>query len=88
MKIPSSRNMSLFGIAIGLVLGFCGIGCGVYFGFMKPALDAGAPIVLPVRAIAVISAILLFLVFIGVHFLRASRARRPTEDRWDGGHAD
>ena len=88
MRIPSSRRASIFGIVLGLVLGFAGMASGVYFGIMKPAMDAGAPLLGPFRAIAVISAILIFLVIVGVHFLRASRARRPAEDRWERGNSD
>lgn len=88
MRIPSSRCVSILSIAIGLVLALGGMGCGVYFGFMKPAIDAGVPIVIPVRTIVVISAILIFLVLIGLHLLRTTRSGRPTDDRWEGGNAD
>lgn len=82
MKIRSSRKASIFGIILGLILGLLGMVSGVYFGIIKPELDAGGSIHLPMLSIVVMVAILLSIVIITMILFRKRKSAADLDDKW------
>jgi len=58
----ANKRRSLIGFLLGTCMGLGGMGAGIYFGILKPALASGKSLTLPLRAIVTDAAILLLLV--------------------------
>jgi hypothetical protein len=77
----SQQRAGILGVAIGLLVALCAVGAGLYFGLIKPALDSGADVVVPVRFIVVSVVTLILVAVFGIHRV-FKWGRAPPNDRW------
>jgi len=58
----ANKRRGLIGFLLGTYMGLGGMGAGLYFSTLKPALACGQPLTIPLRAIVTDAVILLLLV--------------------------
>jgi hypothetical protein len=81
MKNRNGQRDGILGVVAGVLLAFGGVGTGIYLGMIKPALDSGAQLVIPVRFI-VVSATMLTAVGSFAIYRLSRRSRTPSRDHW------
>jgi hypothetical protein len=81
MKKRNGQRAGILGVVSGVLLALGGVGTGIYLGMIKPALDAGAPVVIPVRFI-VVSVTMLSVVGLFAIYKLSRRPRMPPGDHW------
>jgi|HubBroStandDraft_1064217.scaffolds.fasta_scaffold216638_2 hypothetical protein len=81
MKDRRAQRAGMLGVVFGVLVALGGVGIGIYFGMIKPAIEAGARIVVPIRFI-VVSAAMLTLVGLFAMYRLSKWGRTPPNDRW------
>jgi hypothetical protein len=81
MRDPRAQRAGVLGVVFGIFVALGGVGAGIYFGMIRPAIEAGAQIVVPIRFI-VVSIAMLTLVGLFAIYRLSKWDRRPPNDRW------
>jgi hypothetical protein len=77
----AQRRAGILGTVSGVLVALCGVGTGIYFGVVRPSIDIGAEVVVPVRFIVVSAAMLTLVGAFGIcRLLRWGRS--PPNDQW------
>jgi ABC-type nickel/cobalt efflux system permease component RcnA len=77
----AQRRAAILGTVSGLLVALCGVGTGIYFGVLKPSMEIGAKVVVPVRFL-VVSAVMLTLVGVFGIYRLLRWGRSPPNDQW------